>query len=58
MTSLLSSSVFGDSIAIFKKYIRLIYGLSNVTITEGESIKFYLEAMKQLLGKPITMEEL
>ena len=55
MTSLLSSSVFGDSIAIFKKYIRLIFGLSNVTLVEGESIKFYLEALKQLHGRPFTM---
>lgn len=42
MTSLLSSSVFGENIAIFKKYIRLIFGLSNVTLLEAESIKFYL----------------
>jgi hypothetical protein len=34
MNPLLSPSHFGDSIPVFKKYFRLLYGLSNVTLCE------------------------
>jgi hypothetical protein len=58
MTPLLSSSVFAEHIPTFKKYLRYLYGLSNVTLVEGESVRLYLEAMRFLNGRPITMEEL
>lgn len=41
ITPLLSVTPFQDSISVYKKYFRLLYGLSNVTIAENESLKFY-----------------
>lgn len=35
MTPLLSSSAFREHLIIFKKYLRLLFGLSNVTLIEG-----------------------
>ena len=40
-----------EHIATFKKYIRLVYGLSNVTLKENESVEFYVKVMEPLRGK-------
>lgn len=41
---------------IFLKFIRVVYGLGNVTITKNEAINLYVNVMKYLYGKSITLE--
>jgi len=41
ITPLLSSTHFGHHIPVFKKFLRLIYGLSKVVLCERETASFH-----------------
>lgn len=58
MTCLISSTFFGEKILVFKKFVRLMQGLSNVTICEYESLDFYLETIKAIYQRNVTLKEL
>ena len=46
MTPLLSSTHFGQHVPVFKKFLRLLYGLSKVVLCEGETVSFYEAVLK------------
>jgi hypothetical protein len=39
----------------FYKFLRLVYGLGDVSISEEEGVELYVGIMKHLNGKNITM---
>jgi hypothetical protein len=45
-------------INVFKDFLKLQYGLARITINEIDSVHLYLEIMKLLLRKRLTVEGL
>ena len=51
LQTLISSKMDDNSMKIFKKFVRFAYGLSGVTLLEGESFECYSKIMGLCLEK-------